>query len=149
MGFDVLYIIYSLHPSSPLGHGRVTHFSEGLYRMAVGQIRILGVTISHFSTSNFLVACVCYLYPCFSWYILPPNILFCGAKKVFCILQLGAGKSSNFLEASCIVAHVLSLLRGGGGWGGVRPISSIEPSKTNHVNSRTVEGKIICFMCVC
>ena len=30
-----------------------------------------------------------------------------------------------------------------------RPFSPIEPSMANHVNSRTVEGKIICFMCVC
>ena len=30
-----------------------------------------------------------------------------------------------------------------------RPFSSIKPSMTNRVNSRIVEGKIICFMCVC
>ena len=30
-----------------------------------------------------------------------------------------------------------------------RPFSSIMPSKTNHVNSRIVDGKIIYFMCVC
>ena len=92
MGFDVLYIIYSLHPSPPLGHGSVTHFSEGLYRMVVGQIWILGVTISHFSTSNFLVAFICYLYSCFSWYIIPPNILFCRAKKYFASYSQGLEK---------------------------------------------------------
>ena len=32
---------------------------------------------------------------------------------------------------------------------GVTPVSSIKPSVTNHVNSRIVDGKIICFMCVC
>ena len=30
-----------------------------------------------------------------------------------------------------------------------RPVTSIEPSMTNHVNSRIVEGKITFFMCVC
>ena len=29
------------------------------------------------------------------------------------------------------------------------PFSSIKPSMTNHVNSKTVYGKIICFMCAC
>ena len=30
-----------------------------------------------------------------------------------------------------------------------RPFSSIKPSVTNHLNSRTIDGKIICFMCAC
>ena len=30
---------------------------------------------------------------------------------------------------------------------GARPFSSIKPSMTNCVNSRTVDGKIICLMC--
>ena len=32
---------------------------------------------------------------------------------------------------------------------GARPFSSIKPSVTNHVDSKTVDGKIICFMCAC
>ena len=32
-------------------------------------------------------------------------------------------------------------------WGTLR--TSIKPSMINHVNLRIVEGKIICFMCVC
>ena len=32
---------------------------------------------------------------------------------------------------------------------GARPFTSIEPSMMNHLNSRIVEGKIICFTCVC
>ena len=30
-----------------------------------------------------------------------------------------------------------------------RPFSSIKPSMTNYVNSRIVDGTIICFMCIC
>lgn len=48
MGVGVLYIIYSLLPSPTLGHGRMTHFSEGLHGMAVGQISIYLLFVSLF-----------------------------------------------------------------------------------------------------
>ena len=35
------------------------------------------------------------------------------------------------------------------GEGVASPFTSIEPSMMNHLNSSIVEGKIICFMCVC
>ena len=31
---------------------------------------------------------------------------------------------------------------------GARPFTSMEPSMMNHLKSRIVEGKIICFMCL-
>ena len=35
------------------------------------------------------------------------------------------------------------------GDGRAKPFLSIKSSMTNHINSRIVDGKIICFMCVC
>ena len=67
--------------------------------------------------------------------ILIPNILFVGAKNN---LLLGTGKISNFLETQFPFWEKVA-----------RPFTSIEPSMMNHLNSTIVEGKIICFMCVC
>ena len=129
MGFGVLYIIYSLHLSPTLGHGRMTHFSEGLYRMAVSQISIYLLFASLF----------------FMVYTPPKYFILWGLKSVLYLIARG-WKKFKFLGGLLYCSSCTFLVGGGGG---VRPISSIEPLKTNHVNSRTVEGKIICFMCVC
>ena len=57
----------------------------------------------------------------------------------------GLGKFKSFWGPYLLWG--LNFLFWRGRW--TRPFCYIEPSLTNHVNSRTLEGKIICFMCVC
>ena len=55
MGCDVLYVIYSLQPSTPLPlcDGGLSRFSEGFYRTDIGQIGIFGEDW-HFRRGDFL-----------------------------------------------------------------------------------------------
>ena len=135
-------------PPSPLGDEQevgLIHFSERLYRRDLGQIGILdgnwlfwSLTLTNMWQSVFVLL--------FSMVYIPPTnkyFFVCGAKFFLCVLQLGAGNISNFLGTFCIMNGVLISSLGGG----ARPFSSIKPSITNQLNSRTVDGKIICFMC--
>ena len=54
---------------------------------------------------------------------------------------------NDFFFASCSQGLGKFLSFSSEGWLG--HLLSIEPSMMNHLNSRIVEGKIICFMCVC
>ena len=47
------------------------------------------------------------------------------------------------------LGYLMSFLGEGKGWRGARPFTFIEPAMMNHLNSNLVDGKIICFMCVC
>ena len=94
---------------------------------------------SHFCSlrNNFL-----YLYP----YIIPPlhSQIFSVQAKLF---DLVARSSENlkFLGDSLFCVDLISFF----GRGEARLFSSIKPSMTtNHVNSRIVDNKIICFMCM-
>ena len=92
-------------------------------------ILIVISTISHFWSPTLANFCgSLYLYPYFPWYILPLT-----HKYLF---LWGA----NFFYVSC--SYGLGRFQ----------ISSIKPSMTNHanhVNPRTVDGKITCFMYAC
>ena len=67
-----------------------------------------------------------YLYPYFLWHVLPHSQIFIFVGTKF------------FFGSNCFFRR-----------GGTRPCSSIKPSQTNHLNSRIVNCKIICFTCVC
>ena len=67
-----------------------------------------------------------YLYPYFLWHVLPHSQIFIFVRAKF------------FFGSNCLFRR-----------GGTRPCSSIKPSQTNHLNSRIVNCKIICFTCVC
>ena len=73
--------------------------------------------------SEFLAGSL-YLYPYVLWYILPPptNIFYGGLIFFPCLVAKGLGRFQ---------------------------MSSIKPSMINHVNSRAVDGNIICFRCAC
>ena len=67
-----------------------------------------------------------YLYPYFLWHVFPHLQIFIFVGTKF------------FFGSNCLFRR-----------GGTKPFSSIKPSQTNHVNSSIVNGKIICFTCVC
>ena len=91
--------------------------------------------------NKFLVVCICIVIFHGIYSPLTTNIFFCGGIIFFSvpcsqglrIFQISWGPSvfggSNFLFER-----------------GARPFSSIKPSMTTHVNSRTVDGKIIYFI---
>ena len=92
--------------------------------------------------NKFLVVCICILI--FHGIYSPfPQILFVG-DYIFCVLLLGPGKMSNLLGSLYSLGDLISFLGEGD-----RLFSSIKPSMTNHVISRIVDGKIMCFMCAC
>ena len=99
--------------------------------------------------NKFLVVCICILIFHVIYSPQPTNVLF---------LWEGGGGGAIFF--SCFVARDwedFKLLGDLPYWGdlisflreGTRPFSSVKPSMTTHVNLRTVDGKIICFMCAC
>ena len=92
--------------------------------------------------NKFLVVCICILI--FHGIYSPfPQILFV-EDYIFCVLLLGPGKMSNLLGSLYSLGDLISFLGEGD-----RLFSSIKPSMTNHVISRIVDGKIMCFMCAC
>ena len=92
--------------------------------------------------NKFLVVCICILI--FHGIYSPfPQILFV-EDYIFCVLLLGPGKMSNLLGSLYSLGDLISFLGEGD-----RLFSSIKPSMTNHVISRIVYGKIMCFMCAC
>ena len=96
--------------------------------------------------NNFLVVCICILifHGIYSPPSQPTNIFLWRAKNLLFDLYLGAWKNSNFLGPFRLGGTLFLFWQRG-----VRSFSSIKPSMTNHVNSRTVDDKIICFMCAC
>ena len=52
--------------------------------------------------NKFLVVGICILIFYGTYYPLPTNFFFCGGLFFFCVLYLGAGKISNFMETFCI-----------------------------------------------
>ena len=73
--------------------------------------------------NKFLVVSICILILHGLYSPLPTDILLWGAKYFFCVLKLGAGKISNFLETFCTGRDIISFwLRA------ARPFSSIKPS---------------------
>ena len=69
--------------------------------------------------------------------------LFVGAK-IFLCLVVRSWQNFKFLGGLLYWVDLIPF-----GRGEARPVSSIKPSMTNHVNSRIVDDKIICFMCLC
>lgn len=88
--------------------------------------------------------CLLFVSLFFMVYTPPKYFILWDLKSVLYLIAWG-WKKFKFLGGLLYCSSCTFLARGGG----VRSISSIEPSKTNHVISRTVEGSIICFMCVC
>ena len=95
--------------------------------------------------NKFVVVCICIINFHGIFTSLPTNIFFVGGAKFFFV---SCSKGLGIFQ----ISWGPSLLGGPNflfGIGGTRPFSSIKPSITNHVDSKTVDGKIICFMCAC
>ena len=107
---------------------------------------LYGCNFCHFSflfpcPNKFLVVCLCILI---FHGIYPPNhkYFFVGLK-CFSYLVARGWENFKFLGDLLYWGELIFFLGEGS-----RPFCSIKPSMTNHVNSRIVDGKIICFMCI-
>ena len=101
-------------------------------------------TISHLVPypNNFLAVCICVLifHGIYSTPTPPTNISFMGAN-FFLSCSKGLGKFQ--------ISWGLLVLGGPNFLFGRKVFFSLKPSMANHVNLRKVNGKLICFMCVC
>ena len=73
-----------------------------------------------------------------------PQIIFLWRAKFFLSVAARAWEYFKFLGGLLYWGVLISFLEKE-----ATSFSSIMPSMTNHVNSKTVDGKIICFMCAC
>ena len=157
----------------------MSHFSERLYGRDLGQIGILGrnwhfrwgwfenfwykkswIRISsqkdgsncnfyNFSLlvpyhNKFLVVGICILIFYGTHYPLPTIFFFfVGAYFFVCLVPRG-WEDFKFHGDLLYWGDLISFLGEA-----ARTFFSMEQSMTNHVNSRIVDGKIICFMCAC
>ena len=94
--------------------------------------------------NKFVVVCICIVIFHGIHSPLPTNIFLWGAKYFFVSCSQGLGILQSSWGPSALGGPNFLFQRRG-----ARPFSSIKPSMTNHVNSRTVDGKIICFKCAC
>ena len=101
-------------------------------------------TISHLVPypNNFLAVCICVLifHGIYSTPTPPTNISFMGAN-FFLSCSKGLGKFQ--------ISWGPLVLGGPNFLFGRKVFFSLKPSMANHVNLRKVNGKLICFMCVC
>ena len=108
-------------------------------------IPIVISTISHFWSpypNKFLVFCICILIFHGVYSLLPTNMFFWWTNFFLCLVARD-WEDFKFLEDLLYWERPIFFF----GRGMLDHFLPIKQSMTNHVNSRTVDRKIICFMC--
>ena len=94
--------------------------------------------------NKFLGVCICILIFHIIYSPRPKNMFFCRGTIFFSCFVARDWEDFKLLGDLPYWGDLISFLGEG-----TRPFSSIKPSGTTHVNLRTVDGKIICFICAC